>query len=64
MVRGGEIFVYINRKGDDSVTTRFEEEVMGNGLFQGQVIGEAVTKEFLGIWMKRKVRSMFSDRGS
>jgi hypothetical protein len=47
--------IYVDRKGDNSFTTRFEEELIGNGFFQGQMMGEEVTKEVLGTWMQRKV---------
>jgi hypothetical protein len=47
--------VYVDRKGGDSLTTRFEEEVMENGPFQGQVMGEEVIKEILGMWMGKMI---------
>jgi hypothetical protein len=48
--------IYVDRKGGDSFGVRFEEELMGNGPFQGQVIGEEeVTKEVLGTWIGRNV---------
>jgi hypothetical protein len=47
--------IYVDRKSGDSFTVRFEEEVLGNGPFQGQVIGEEVMKEVLGTWMGWKV---------
>jgi hypothetical protein len=37
------------------MTTRFEEEVMENGPFQGHMIGKEVTKEVLVTRMGRKV---------
>jgi hypothetical protein len=38
---------YVDR-GGDSLTTRFREGVIENGPYQGQVVGERVTKEVWG----------------
>jgi hypothetical protein len=40
--------VYLDRKGDDSFTARFEVDVMGNDPLQVQVIGEVVTNQSSG----------------
>jgi hypothetical protein len=40
--------IYMDREGGDSLTTSFEEEQTENSPFQGQVIGEEVTKDVFG----------------
>jgi hypothetical protein len=47
--------VYVDRKGGDSLTKSFEEEVMENSPFQCQVIREEVMQEVLGTRMGRKI---------
>jgi spore coat protein CotH len=44
---------YVDRRGSDSLTMRFGEEVKQNSPFQGQAKGEEVMKEVLGTMRSR-----------